>query len=362
MKQLQETIELNTTFDIMITPIMLTSEEGAPLYVNRAFQSQIGYSTEDVPNRNSWFKNAYPEPEYRTMIAKSWNNCFETALKERVLPAKVTSEIYCADGVSRWFEVYIQALGNKYVATFLNIDEMKRRSDRFLDKVQQNEMMLSIVAHDVRSPLGVIKQIVDGYENLNLSEQDVACLLPKINTQVDHVFNILNAILMRPGGNTGGFTAQPELIGLKKFFSKYTIYYKERLVSKNISLILNLTDDVELNYDRCILDVICRNLLDNAIKYTAKNGEIIISFKKIAGGTQLLIQDTGIGMARQQVERIRDNQESRKANRQVRDGFGLGLLLAKQILEKHNGCLSVLSELGKGTSFVIDIQDGAMQL
>jgi signal transduction histidine kinase len=220
--------------------------------------------------------------------------------------------------------------------------------------------MLSIVAHDVRSPLSCIKQVVENYENINLSEQDVESLFSKMNTQVDHVFNILNSLLMRPCGNRGGFIAQSEPIGLKNFFSKYTGYYKERLLQHNVRLVLDLPEDAVLDYDTAILDVVCRNLLDNAIKYTDENGVICVSFKKTLGQAKIFIRDTGPGMSREQLERIIHNKESRKAHNRMTDGFGLGLILAKEILEKHHGSLSVKSEMGIGTSFIIDITDHSL--
>jgi signal transduction histidine kinase len=360
MKPLIESNELNETLDLMITPMMLTNEAGTPVYLNRAFQSQIGYCIAGIPDRDSWFKKAYPDPDYRKMIAASWDDAAGFVPKEGHLSAKVISKICCADGVSRWFDVHQHTIGNKHAMTFLNIDEVKQHSDALKDIVQQNEMMLSIVAHDVRSPLSCIKQVVENYENINLSEQDVESLFSKMNTQVDHVFNILNSLLMRPGGNRGGFIAQPEPIGLKNFFSKYTGYYKERLLQHNVSMVLDLPEDAVLDYDTAILDVVCRNLLDNAIKYTDENGVICVSFKKTLDHAKIFIQDTGPGMSREQLERIIHNKESRKAHNRMTDGFGLGLILAKEILEKHHGSLSVKSEMGIGTSFIIDITDHSL--
>jgi signal transduction histidine kinase len=103
----------------------------------------------------------------------------------------------------------------------------------------------------------------------------------KMNNQVDYIFNILNSLLMR--NDQGRFTEQKEPIHLEKFFAKYLTYYKERLRSQNIRLVLEFAEDAVLNYDPGILDIVCRNLLDNAIKFTSENGVICISFKKQQG-------------------------------------------------------------------------------
>lgn len=71
----------------------------------------------------------------------------------------------------------------------------------------------------------------------------------------------------------------------------------------------------------------------------------------------MLIRDTGPGMSQEQIQRILNNQASHRIHKHLTDGFGLGLVLVKEILEKFNGRLSVKSEMGIGTSFIIDITD-----
>jgi signal transduction histidine kinase len=360
MKYLIETNELEQTLDLMITPMMLTNEAGTPVYLNRAFQFQVGYIIKELPDMDSWFEKAYPNSYYRKKIMESWDDAWASALTSGDASMHVTSKICCADGTYKWFDVHRHTIGNKHAITFLNVDELKQHNEDLATIVHQKETLISIIAHDVRSPLSSIKQIVDGYENLNLSEWDVEDLFNRMSNQVDHVFNILNSLLMRTGNERGMFAEQQEPIDLNSFFSKYLGYYKERLKYQKVNLVLDLPEGGILNYDPGILDVICRNLLDNAIKYTAENGVICISFTKIAGHGKILIRDTGPGMSREQVDRIINNEGGHKMHKQITDGFGLGLMLAKEILERYHGKLSVKSEIGIGTSFIIDITDDSL--
>jgi signal transduction histidine kinase len=357
MKYLIEINEPNQTLDQMITPMMLTNEANEPVYLNRAFQSQVGYTLNELPDQDSWLEKAYPNPDYRGKIIESWSDAFTAALKNGDASAHFLSKICCADGVSRWFDVHLHTIGTKHAVTFLNVDEFKKRTDELTDRVQQKENLLCIIAHDVRGPLSCIKQIASGYEKLSLPERDIEDLFFKTVNQVDHVFSIVNTLLMRASGERGMFVVQWELINLRDFFLKYFIYYKARLRKQNIGFAMELGEDIILNYDPAILDVICRNLLENAIKFTGDNGMIYISFKRIPGHSKLFIRDTGQGMSPAQVEQIINRKGSCKAPKQMTDGFGLGLLLAKEFLEKYHGQLSVESKIGTGTVFVIDITD-----
>jgi PAS domain S-box-containing protein len=280
MPNIIDTDEFYQTINLMIAPMMLTNEAGAPAYLNRAFLTQIGYAVDELPDRDSWFKKAYPNSDYRKKIMKNWDNALIAS--EYNESASILSKIYCADGAFRWFDVHQQTIANKRVITFLNVDELKERNEELANLVQLKETLLTVIAHDVRSPLGCVKQIISSYhQNISLSEKEVEEIFFKMNNQVDYIFNILNSLLMR--NDQGRFTEQKEPIHLEKFFAKYLTYYKERLRSQNIRLVLEFAEDAVLNYDPGILDIVCRNLLDNAIKFTSENGVICISFKKQQG-------------------------------------------------------------------------------
>jgi signal transduction histidine kinase len=199
--------------------------------------------------------------------------------------------------------------------------------------------------------------MVEGYEKEILSEQEMRHLLFKMTAQVEHIFNIINPLLLRISGERGGFSVKREPIDLARFFSKYAAYYQERLDKQGSRLVLALPKQAVLHYDPVILDMICRNLLDNAIRFIGNNDFVLISFKRTAGHARLVIRDSGPGMSPEQVERIINNKGSRRVAGEITDGFGVGLVLAKEFLEKYQGRLSIESEPGVGTAFIIEIND-----
>jgi signal transduction histidine kinase len=357
MRYQTETHDLINTLDSMITPMMLTNNVGTPLYVNCAFQEQIGYDITNLTDEDSWFEKAYPDTRYRKNIIDRWEEASVSRLKNGDIAINLITRICCVDGGYKWFDIYRHRIGTNYAITFLNVDGLKQQHDDVIDKVRQKDNLLAIMAHDVRSPLTSIKQMVDGYEHLNLSDGDIEELFFRMNNQIDYIFDILNSVLIHNGDERGRFVEKREHINLKSFFKKYLGYYKERLSTQNINLILELPDDALLNYDPGILDIICRNLVDNAIKYTETNGVISISYKKAANQASLLIRDTGPGMSNEQIEQIITGKGRNNSYREFNDGFGLGLMLAKEILEKHHGSLSIKSERGIGTSFTININE-----
>jgi signal transduction histidine kinase len=351
-----DTDELNQTLDHMISPMMLTNETDTPVFLNKAFCTHIGYSLDDLPNWAKWFEKAYPDPGYREKIIKSWNDVFiEAENKGGTSPVHVVSNIRCADGVSRWFDVHQHSIGSMRVITFLDIDAPMQRNADLANIADLNEKLLGIIAHDVRNPLSCFKLMVAGYEKEILTEDDVRRLLFKMSTKVEHVFSIINPLLLRISSDNGSFMTQQQPIDLVPFFTKYADYYRERLEKQGSRLVLRFPKRAVLHFDPVILDIICRNLLDNAIRFTGDNGRVLVSFKRTASHARLVIRDTGPGMSKEQIDRIMANKGSRQLK--ITDGFGIGLMMAKEFLEKHQGRLSIESKPGEGTAFIIEINN-----
>lgn len=355
MQKLIETGEFYKTIDLIITPILLVENETTHQYVNKAFLSQIGYNTTDIPDPNTWFEKAYPNENYRMEVKESWQKCIELAKIKQESHVHMVAKVFCADGSFKWFDVHENIFGNNKVVTFLDVDELRESYEALTDVLKQKDILLSIIAHDVRSPLSNIRQIVNDYKNLDLSEQEIEDVFFSMGTQIDYIFNIINSLLIRTSADRGSFIEKREVISLKPFFSKYMEYYKDRMGKQNIHFVFDLSGNDTVNFDPFVLDVIVRNLIDNAIKYSPENGMIYISFEEGADYSELMIRDTGPGMQDIQIQRILNNKGSSRLKNQITDSFGLGLVMAKEILERHEGRLFIKSEIGQGTAFVIHI-------
>jgi PAS domain S-box-containing protein len=353
MQKLIQTTEFYQTIDLIISPVILIKEEHVHQYHNKAFLDQIGYSTDDAPDQDTWFRKVYPEETYRSQVMAEWQNCKRTAQTAGNTSVRMVAKICCRNGLSKWFEVHESTMGVSKVITFLDIDELYKNNERLADLLNQKDILLSVLAHDVRSPLSNIRQIVDNYKDMELSENEVKEIFNKLDDQVEYIYNLINSLLLRTSGVMGIFEEKRETIRLEHFFLKYKKYYQERLEKKHIDLQLHFPENAVIDFDPFILDVISRNLIDNAIKYSHENEPVHISLNTGTGFHELIVKDNGEGMTDRQIETILGNQGSRQLKQQVTDGFGLGLVMAKDILEKSGGQLLIKSELGHGTNFII---------
>ena len=361
MQKLIETGEFYETIDLIITPIILADSETVCHYVNKAFLAQIGYKIDEIFDQEAWFNVVYPDAAYRSEMKESWHDRTESAKSKDETHVHMVTKIRCADGTFKWFDVHESIFGANKVVTFLDVDELQENYEELTDVLKQKDILLSIIAHDVRSPLGNIKHIINEYKDMGLSEQEIQDLFSGMGIQIDYIFNIINSLLVRTSADKGSFIEKREEINLETFFAKYRDYYKDRMEKQHVHFVFELSGNDTVNFDPFILDVISRNLIDNAIKYSPEKGHIYISFEAKADHSELMIRDNGPGMAAPQIERILNNKGSRRLKNQITDSFGLGLIMAKEILERHHGKLSIKSEPGKGTAFVINLPGTSKQ-
>jgi PAS domain S-box-containing protein len=354
MKDLISSKEFYETVDLIITPIILADSETICRYVNKAFLQQIGYQPEEIYDQETWYQKVYNDND-RQNVKETWARLKEAAKKTGESHVHMVTRIRCADGSFKWFDLHESIFSGNKVVTFLDVNELRENNEELTDVLKQKDILLSILAHDVRSPLGNIRQIINNYKNLDMSGAEIEEIFAGMGTQIDYVFNIINALLIRTSAERGNFVEKREPVYLEQFFSKYEDYYHDRMDKQNVHFVFDLPGNVTVDFDPFILDVIARNLIDNAIKFSPENGNIYISFAEKPGYSELSIRDAGVGMSEEQIERILNNKGSRRLKNQITDSFGLGLIMAKEMLERHNGKLGIRSELGKGTSFIIKL-------
>ncbi|HCB01784.1 MAG TPA: hypothetical protein DEP19_05325 [Anaerolineae bacterium] len=127
------------------------------------------------------------------------------------------------------------------------------------------------------------------------------------------------------------------------------------LAGSKVKVHLNEIDEVIVRGDRDRLKQVLLNLVANAIQYTPTGGEVFLSLSKIAGQSRLIVRDTGPGIPAEDLPHIFDRfyRAEKSRTRSKASGFGLGLSIAKWIIEQHGGQIKVESKEGEGTTFVI---------
>lgn len=215
------------------------------------------------------------------------------------------------------------------------------------DKLKND--FISSVSHELRTPLTAIK----GWgETVSMAvgsdDETVKRGIDVILNETDRLSGLVEELLDFSRLQSGKFRFDMRLIDMVPVLSEAVNMYDEIVKKQGITMTyLPFAGEVTVNGDRNRLKQVFINIIDNAVKYTNSGGQIIISSALEEGCIRLLVQDTGIGIPKQDLDHVKER--FYKANKTVR-GSGIGLAVADEIINQHNGLLIVESTENVGTS------------
>ncbi len=224
------------------------------------------------------------------------------------------------------------------------------------------DKFFSIIAHDLRNPFNTIlglSEIMLG--NIGMAEPEkIHKWVIDIRDTSKHTFDLLQNLLIWARSQTGALDFQPVSFDLSDRISENIEIVKSQAEKKNIELSFTQTVPILVTGDTRMIDTVLRNLLTNAIKFTQQNGSVSVTVQEHDDNFEVMVSDTGIGIAPENISRIflLDNKYARKGTEKER-GSGLGLILCREFVEKHNGTIRVESEPGKGSNFIFTIVKGS---
>lgn len=220
--------------------------------------------------------------------------------------------------------------------------QLNRTKDRFF----------AIVSHDLRGSVGAFRnlgELIEFYIEYNRLD-----MLKKLAKDVDnlstHLSDLLNNLLQWAISQLGGIVLKPETFVVLYELNNIVELYTENAARKQISLKLNIPEDLSVHTDRNSLSLIMRNLVSNALKFTDKNGTVTISAYTQQNNIVFEVEDTGKGIPKDKLLKIFELGENKSTQGTAKEqGTGLGLVLCKEFAEKNGGNLEITSQEGKGT-------------
>lgn len=219
---------------------------------------------------------------------------------------------------------------------------------------------LSIVSHQLRTPLSgnkwIFKMLLDGDLGAFTAEQKE--IIQKGYESNEQMIKLLNEIIIANQNEEWEFKYSFCKVDVEKIIESIITEFLEEARVKNVRLVFERpyrnSPLAELDPEKIRLAI--QNIFENAIKYSNEGGAVIITLAPTPTAITLTVQDSGIGITRDQQEKIfqkffrADNAKIAKKH-----GTGLGLFTAKKIIERHHGTIDFTSHEGKGTTFTITL-------
>lgn len=212
--------------------------------------------------------------------------------------------------------------------------------------------LFSIIAHDLRGPINSFKLMFDLYRSGGLSVSEFATFIPKMGKDVDSISFTLNNLLSWGQTQMNGITTVAQNIDMHTIVENVIALLSKIAEQKSITIKNNITVETLIWADKNHIDIVVRNLISNALKFTPDNGIISVGVIDRATDFEFYVKDTGLGMSAESIEKVFNKGENYTTyGTHNEKGTGLGLLLTKEMLEKNNGSIRVESELNQGSCF-----------
>lgn len=288
-------------------------------------------------------------------LVKEQNALLEEKVKERTNELKST-----VDNLHQTNDELTQTLQ----LTNLQREEIQAQAEQLNNLNNLKDRLLSVIAHDLRSPLASLKSTIEILKPEILDKEDLEGIKEEINKKLNSIDYALNNVLewARSQISLGGIINKQNFV-IQEVAQDIITLFGEIASQKNITILNQLPKETTVNADIEQIRTVLRNLISNAIKFSFDKGVIYIKQESLSQSIDSVqdtlifsITDAGVGLNKEQTDRLFGiNTHFSTRGTKNEKGTGLGLLLCKEFIEKNGGQIWVESELGKGSTFYFSL-------
>ncbi|WP_422080449.1 tetratricopeptide repeat-containing sensor histidine kinase [Ulvibacterium sp.] len=235
-------------------------------------------------------------------------------------------------------------------------EELEKNDLELREINDTKDKLFSIIAHDLRGPIGAFQGLLKLFNTKEIDQSEFLSFIPKLGTDIDHISFTLNNLLSWGQSQMNGATTKPRIILLENIVEENLNLLSEMATNKSIKMTSQLLPNTMVWSDANQIDIVIRNLISNALKFTPENGMITVKATEKNKHWEISVRDNGIGMDRETQGKIfEDNHNITTYGTNNEKGTGLGLSLCKEMVEKNGGRIWVESYLRKGSTFFFTV-------
>ena len=217
--------------------------------------------------------------------------------------------------------------------------------------------VFSIIAHDLKSPIASLVQN-SALLDYNLSQEENKKLIAAFRELSSSALDLIDNLLYWGRSQGAQISYKPEMLDLKPVIEAVFKLFGEMAKQKSISLEFKAEGKTTAFADKELLEIVCRNLISNAIKFTERSGKVTVHVSSMSGNDNLMLrfQDNGIGLPEDMMKGILSNTEMISTYGTDKErGTGLGLKLCHELVLVNKGVLRIESKEGQGTTVFVSI-------
>ena len=362
-------------FENAIEGIYQSTKDGHLIAVNPAMATILGYNTTDE------LKQKVSHVGHQLYVSEDDRKRLLQKLEENRVAKNFRTQLYKKDGSAIWVSISTRYLkfdnGEEIMeGTLQDITQQKMIEKRLHEAKDSAEEanrskseFLANVSHEIRTPMNAVLGFTDILTEIETDAQKKQ-YLNAINSSGKNLLNLINDILDLSKIEAGKMKLEYHVVNFINVLDEIENIFSLKMKEKDLKFSSHIDSEVPngILIDEIRIRQVLLNLVGNAIKFTDE-GEISINIKltsKInydsdSASLEIQVSDTGIGIPKDQKELIFQSfqQQSGQSNRKY-GGTGLGLTISRRLVEKMGGKLTLESEVGVGSTFIINLKDIAI--
>jgi two-component system, sensor histidine kinase and response regulator len=211
--------------------------------------------------------------------------------------------------------------------------------------------LFSVIAHDLKSPMYALRNLFRNMHQQNLPADEIKVLVPDVLMDLNYTIGLMENLLQWSKTQMQANQVRPEELNISALIQDTLHLLRLQAEAKQIYIESKNASPVYVFADKDMVNLVLRNLLSNAIKFTPQQGTIEVGVNDASSFVEIYVQDSGMGISKEALQKINENNFYTTKGTASESGTGLGLMLCKEFLAKNGGQMHIESEAGKGSIF-----------
>lgn len=233
--------------------------------------------------------------------------------------------------------------------------QLKEQNKELEELNKAKDKLFAIISHDLRSPLMSMQGMLSLIKSDLLTLEEIQEMIPELEASMQENSNVVEDLLVWAKEQLSGVEVNLKPVAVSDLLEDVIHSQKFIADKKKVDLTADVMNGYEVKADYNALSLVIRNLISNAIKFSEPGDTIRVSSEESSDHVIIKIKDTGIGIPEDARDKIFENTNWTRKGTQNEKGSGLGLSLSKDFVERMHGKISFESEVGEGTTFMVEI-------
>ncbi len=238
-------------------------------------------------------------------------------------------------------------------------ERLKKQAEDLQQLNELKDKFFSIISHDLKGPVFGVKELIHMTQTGMVSKDEFLEMLPDVSKNMEQVAILLENLLAWASGQLRGEVIDPKPFNIFEVLNQQKNLLSRVSEEKKVLIDLEPKESILVYADKNMIDLVLRNLISNAIKFSKTGDKIKLSAESVSDRVKICVKDNGMGITPENLEKLNQGISFTTRGLNNESGTGLGLILVREYVRKNNGSIEIESHVGMGTTFCLFLPKAA---